>query len=217
MDDGQGTPASDSCRSLDRLLLDEANHRIANEVTAALAALHIAQSARGHAARPRLMAAAIDRLESFGESSRILAGLSGEATDVGSLLERLCRAMLRSRLGAGPKRVTLDIAPVILDGEAARHLALIAYELINNTLKHAFFGAGSELQIKLKIIAGSLVLVVADDGPGITAESKVPIVGQRLGRRILKDLVKVCNGHLEIQSSVHGTIAQVAMPLSEPF
>lgn len=208
---------SADCDSLDRLLLDEVNHRIANEVTAALAALHIAQSARGQAARPRLMAAAIDRLESFGECSRILAGMTHEVTDIGSVLERLCRAMLRSRLGSGPKQVILDIAPVALDGENARHLAMIAYELINNTLKHAFFGSGRELQVKLKIIAGSLVLVVADDGPGITSASKVPIVGKRLGRRILRDLVRACNGHLEVQSGAHGTMVQVTLPLNDPF
>lgn len=55
------------------VLLAEAHHRAANEVTAALAGMHLARSAPDHQACRALLDRAIDRLHAFGECSRLLA------------------------------------------------------------------------------------------------------------------------------------------------
>lgn len=89
MDIGQEVPRNCDAlapRTLDRLLLDEAYHRVANEVASALATLRLAQSAKGQRARNDMMTIAIDRLEGFGECSRLLADVSSAQTDAGALI-----------------------------------------------------------------------------------------------------------------------------------
>lgn len=127
-----------SPRTLDRLLLDEVNHRVANEVSSALAALRLALSAKGDRARELMIRVAIDRLEGFGECSRILAGATVANTNAASLLEQMCRAMVRSRVGEKPDRVRLELPSTTVAGETARRIALIAFELIMNALAYAF-------------------------------------------------------------------------------
>lgn len=199
-------------RSLDRLLLDEANHRVANEVSSSIAALRFALTAQGPRASYRMIKIAIDRLEGFGECSRILAGVTRANTDAAALVEQVCRAMLRSRVGRGPKRVKLELPPAIVDGEIARRVAMIAYELIMNALTHAFSAGGSELIVRLERIAEGLVLTIADDGPGLTRDDSSMTSGKRLGGRIVGELVQVSCGRIECEAGPSGTAIRVMLP-----
>ena len=199
-------------RSLDRLLLDEANHRMSNEVCAALAALRLAKSAKGHRARLHMIELAIDRLDGFGECSRVFAGVSVAQTDAGSLVEQVCRAMLRSRVGRGPRRVLLDIRIIMVDGETARRVAMIAFELILNALKHAFPKGGGELKVRLERVADGLILSIADDGPGLQFGTSSMTGGNRLGGRIVGELVRASRGRLECESGPQGTAINVMLP-----
>ena len=201
-------------RTLDRVLLDEANHRIANEVASALAALRLAQSAKGQQTRQRMIEIAIDRLEGFGECSRMLAGLSLGKTDAGDLVEQLCRAMIRSRIAFVPDRVLLDLGKLVVDGETARRIAMIAYELIMNTLKHAFPVGGGELEIRLKKFGDNIILSIIDDGPGLGQSSVAERTG--LGGRIVKELVRASSGIIECETGPHGTVVHVMLPKGLP-
>lgn len=199
-------------RTLDRLLLDEANHRIANEVASALAALRLAQSAKGQRARSQMIDMAIDRLEGFGECSRMLAGMTSVQTDAGALIERMCRAMMRSRVGSGPQRVLLDLGPVMVDGETARRIAMIAHEILTNALKHAFRHAGGSLEVRLETLIDSVVLSIVDDGPGLGPGPSSLTAGKRLGGRIVGDLVRASCGSMECDTGPHGTAVHVMLP-----
>lgn len=199
-------------RSLERLLLDEANHRAANEVCSSLAALRLALSAEGEVACRRMIKVAIDRLEGFGECSRMLASVTRADTDAGALVERMCRAMMRSRVGQGPQRVLLDLPPTIVDGEIARRIAIIAFELIMNALTHAFPITGSELKVGLERTADGLVLTIADDGPGVARSDSSKSLGQCLGGRIVSELVQASRGRLECEAGPNGTAIRVMLP-----
>ncbi len=217
MDIEQGKPKwadARAPRSLDRVLLDEANHRVANEVTSALAALRLAQSSKGQRSRQRMIEIAIDRLEGFGECSRMLAGLSLAETDAGNLVEQLCRAMIRSRIAFVPDRVLLDLGRLVVDGETARRIAMIAYELIMNALKHAFPVGGGELEIRLKKLGNNIVLSIIDDGPGLLQSSVATTAG--LGGRIVKELVRASSGIIECETGPHGTVVHVMLPNGAP-
>lgn len=212
-----GQEVSRSCdglapRTLDRVLLDEANHRVANEVASALAAMRLAQSAKGQRARHEMIDLAIDRLEGFGECSRMLAGLTAAQTDAGALIERMCRAMMRSRVGAGPQRVLLDLGPVMVDGETARRIAMIAHEILTNALKHAFRHSGGSLEVRLEMLLDSVVLSIIDDGPGLGPGPSSLTAGKRLGGRIVGDIVRASRGSMECDSGPNGTAVHVMLP-----
>jgi two-component sensor histidine kinase len=199
-------------RTLDRLLLDEANHRVANEVAAALAAMRIAQSARYRGSRIRMIDAAIDRLEGFGQCARLFAGVPSGFTDVGVLVEDVSRAMLRSRMDGRPTHMVLDVKSIVVDGETARRVAMIAYELINNALKHAFDSGGGLLEVRLEPLAGGIVLSVIDDGPGLEPGHALASGEEGLGGRIVSDLVRLSGGHLACTTGPNGTAVRVMLP-----
>ena len=199
-------------RTLDRLLLDETNHRVANEVTSALAAMRLARSAKGQHVRNELIHIAVNRLEGFGECARIFASANAMPTNAGALVEQVCRAMMRSRLGPGPERVLLDLRELVVDGETARRIAMISYELVTNALKHAFQRTGGELDVRLHLLGGNIVLSVIDDGPGLGPGGSSVTTGNRLGGRIVGDLVRASCGTMECRSGPKGTAVHVMLP-----
>lgn len=215
MDDGreQATPADATApRTLDRLLLDEANHRVANEVAAALAAMRIARSSRLSGSGIGMIDAAIARLEGFGQCARIFASVPTGTTDVGILVEGISRAMLRSRVNGSPTSLVVDVMSIIVDGEMARRMAMIAYELVNNALKHAFSSRGGVLEVRLEPVAHGIVLSVIDDGPGLRPGNSSTSEGERLGGRIVSDLVRISGGHLACTTGPNGTAMRVMLP-----
>jgi two-component sensor histidine kinase len=199
-------------RTLDRLLLDEANHRAANEAAAALAAMRLAQSSRFRGSRGRMIDAAIDRLEGFGQCARIFAGVPSGHTDVGALVVGVSEAMLRSRVDGSPTHLAVEVESITVDGEIARRTAMIAYELINNALKHAFSTGGGRLEVRLEQVVGGIVLSVIDDGPGLEPINSSAVSRQGLGGRIVRDLVRMSAGHLACTTGPNGTAVRVMLP-----
>lgn len=120
--------------------------------------------------------------------------------------------MTRSRVGTGPQRVLLDLGPIIVDGEIARRLAMIAHEILTNALKHAFRHSGGSLEVRLEMLIDSVVLSIIDDGPGLGPGPSSLTAGKRLGGRIVGDLVRASRGSMECDSGPNGTAVHVMLP-----
>ncbi len=196
----------------DRLLLVETFHRTANEATSALAALHLIKAARGSRNRWRMLEAAVQRLEGFGEVNRLLSLSFGRTIDLGHALDRLTQAVASGRMVGGGGRVVLDVARTDVDGETARSLLLIAYELVANSVRHVLEVHGGELIVRLRRSGTDLILAVEDDGPGLDGGSSTS--GTGLGSGIVAELVRRCGGRLECVSDGHGTAYRVLVPSS---
>lgn len=193
------------------VLLAEMGHRVANEVTAALAAMRLALASPSGEVRAEMMKSAIGRLEGFGEVVRSLNIRPGATVDMGESLARLCEALCASRVEAGGCLVSLDIAPCRVDGATARRLMLVAAEIVHNALRHAFEGRKGRLGIMLRSNGGWVRLAVDDDGPGIRPDAGTR--GTGMGGPIVAELVERGNGVLECESGPEGTRVRVALPL----
>lgn len=194
----------------DRLLLVETSHRTANEATNALAALHLIKAARGSRNRWRMLEAAVTRIEGFGEVNRLLSLSFGRTIDLGYALDRLTQAIASGRMVRGGGRLILDVAKTDVDGELARRLLLIAYELVANSIRHVLEVHGGELIVRLRRSGADLILEVQDDGPGLEGSSGTS--GTGLGTGIVAELVRRCGGRLECVSDAHGTAHRVFVP-----
>lgn len=195
------------------LLLREMNHRVLNEVAAALAAIRLACGRRGRQPDGRLMDRAIERLEGFGETIRILGTPLDRRVDVKHLLDRLCSALLSARGEGGRARLVFDSSPLVVERSLARVVLLVANELVTNALKHALSRGGS-LLVRLEVLASSLVLSVIDDGPGLGAGEASLTSGTRLGGSIVGELVRGAGGSLDCDSGLGGTTIHVILPLA---
>lgn len=193
-----------------RLLLVETFHRTANEATSALAALHLIKAARGSRNQSRMLEVAVQRLEGFGEVNRLLSLSLGRTIDLGHALDRLTQAVACGRMARGGGRLVLDVGSTDVDGETARRLLLIAYELVANSVRHVLEVHGGELVVRLRRSGSDLVLEVQDDGPGLEGSSTTS--GTGLGGGIVAELVRRCGGRLECVSDANGTAYRVAVP-----
>lgn len=209
MIDEEGSSRTDE----DNLLLEEANHRTANEVAAAIAAVRLARGAKTPDARLRLLDTAISRLEGFGDCCRLLAAPAAHSTDAGEMLDRLCRSLLTSRNSGGPDTVVLGISPVAAPGETARRIAMVAHEIITNALKHAFREPGGTLEVRLEPRAGAIVLSVLDDGPGTIREAQAAAPRGGLGSGIVARLVTAGGGLINCDTGPRGTAVHVTFPM----
>jgi signal transduction histidine kinase len=80
------------------------------------------------------------------------------------------------------------------DEAIALNLYRIAQEAANNALKHA---RASEIVIKLRKDADSLVLCVSDDGIGMRSQKRKK---KTMGIHMMRYRADVCGGKLEIES-----------------
>lgn len=197
--------------SEDRLLLAEAVHRAANEAASALAALHLVGAARGAKSQRRILDAAVSRIEGFGRINRLLCQSFRARQDLGAALDQLANSVLAGRMVRGDGRLVLDLPEIWVEGETARRVLLIAYELICNAVTHVMEMHGGRLVVSLHWAGPSLLLDISDDGPGLAAASSTS--STRLGSRIVAELVRGGGGTLECHTGSFGTSFRVVLPL----
>lgn len=195
------------------LLLDELRHRVSNEVSAALAALRLAQAAGISGPRLSLFEQAVDRLEGFGQVHTILATPPARVVDLNQELHRLCRGLVTGRVGMDDARVRLTVKTLVLPGGVARRLVLIAAELIFNAMRHALVGRAGKLDITVQDDGSAVTLTVADDGPGMRSGGSTS--GTGLGSGIVAALVRMGRGRIECDTDRHGTTFRVSLPISD--
>jgi signal transduction histidine kinase len=96
----------------------------------------------------------------------------------------------------------------IQDTGKAMHLYRIAQEATNNSLKHA---KASRIDIKLFTRGTQIVLVVTDDGIGISPDAKEPAQG--MGLRVMHHRAKIIGATLSIQRAGDtGTMVTCVLP-----
>lgn len=133
------------------------------------------------------------------------------AIQVDTYLDRLVTELMTS-LTAGKHQVRLhaDFAPLLLDVDQAVPLGLIVNELVCNAMKYAFAdGKAGELTVSLKQVEKTLVLCVADDGPGMVIPD--PKASASFGYRLIHLLAEKLDAQLSI-SSEKGTHVQLTLP-----
>jgi two-component sensor histidine kinase len=197
--------------SEDALLLAETTHRIANELMAATAAMRLALLPKDPRGRSAMVRSAIERLEGFGEVLNVLNVTPGSKIDVASFIERMCRGLCAARFGYDGCSMILDLPETLVEADVARRLMMITSELIHNCLRHAFDGRRGTLSVSLRNEAGTIHLMVADDGPGLATPSRP--TGRGMGGPIVAQLVDRGAGTIHRESSPTGTTVRIALPL----
>lgn len=122
---------------------------------------------------------------------------------------------LRQALSPDPRKVdlSLQLAPIEVDIDAAIPAGLIVTELVSNALRHAFEDGAGRISVVLdKGKGGGLRVRVADDGVGMpeTVEES-----GTLGLRLVRGLVAQLDGELQIDSAPgRGVSFEVHIPRS---
>jgi two-component sensor histidine kinase len=112
-------------------------------------------------------------------------------------LGKLCSQIIPSLIGSRPVQVESDIEPVGLDFDKAVILGLIVNELVTNSVKHAFGEDGGIIKVAFHVKEGEGVLVVEDDGQGISTSDQTRL---GMGSQLLPAMARQLGGALELDT-----------------
>jgi two-component system OmpR family sensor kinase len=220
-----------------RLLLSRLDHELKNPLTAMRAALaNVSASATGsdQDVALRSIEAQVLRLSRLTADLRKIADVEGAAVDrrpvdVGALLEEAME-IAREQPAAAQRSLGLDLprAPWPLpqvrgDWEL---LSLALLNLVDNAMKYT--APGDRIEVRARESAGSVVVEVADTGPGIAPEDLAHIweelyrspdaravAGSGLGLALVRAVVERHGGSVDAETRVgHGTVMRVQLPVS---
>jgi two-component sensor histidine kinase len=152
-----------------QLLIEEAHHRIKNNLQMVSGLLQLeAETAPIETSRGFLQTA-ITRIQAIAQVHNLLSEEMPEKVDVNALITTIVHTLVSSATGTyGTPDVTVDVDHVWLGAEQAVPLALIVNELVSNTFVHGRSPPGQPLRARIQCRQqdGLIELVVTDNGGG---------------------------------------------------
>ena len=192
------------------MLAREIDHRVKNSLAIVGSLLSMQRSATKSDETRAALTEAVNRVVAV---SRVHERLH-KSHQVGIIafaeyLEKLCNDISSSLGGQG---VTLEFAAdsVELPAEQAMSLALIANELVTNGFKHGCAAGAKRITVTLAREAEKLLLTVADDGAGLSADAATKSGG--LGFKVIKTLSKQLRAALTVPNPGDPAEFKVAVP-----
>jgi two-component sensor histidine kinase len=203
------------------VIVAEANHRIANNLS--LVASLLSMKAREVADRgtPMLPLAAFELLVEAGSKIQVIADLhrtfsihGDDAVDLGDYLEGIGRAVIGSMARSQQVEFHAELdRPCTCPAETASHVGLIVNELLINALKYAHPAerVKGRIEFGCRPCAGGVEIWVGDDGVGLPDEFD-PHSDSGLGMRTLRAIARKIDARLEFDSSCLGLTVRVFLP-----
>jgi PAS domain S-box-containing protein len=177
-----------------RILLNELNHRVKNNMQLLQSLLSSAAREASSAEAKAVLREAGERLSAMAAAQRVLYS-SADATrfQAGDFLEAVCGAMRHSV----PANVKIEShgTPGALSNEAAMPLALILNELLTNAVKHGIKNGRGTIRASLIRDGESYVLAVEDEGAGFDLDAVRPSAS---GLRLVEGLARQLRGRFEV-------------------
>jgi two-component sensor histidine kinase len=175
------------------ILLREVHHRVKNNLQVIAGLFTMAVAREPDERMRRKLVEAGNRVEAMATVQRLLYQAdSVAALNAANLLAEVCESTHRSYNLANVS-LLIDVPPTTISLEAATPLGLVVNELLSNAFKHAFpDGRAGTVRVSLTPSPdGRLVLLVSDDGRGMTASPR------GMGLTLVEGLAMQLDGNLE--------------------
>jgi two-component system sensor histidine kinase TctE len=117
------------------------------------------------------------------------------------------------RAGVAGIDLGFELEPAVISGQASLAQELLS-NLIHNSIEHA--GRGAKVTVRTYVLAGSPILEVEDDGPGINEEEQDKVLqrffrgrhakgnGSGLGLAIVDEIARIHNARVVLSTPVNG-------------
>ncbi|MDV3457718.1 sensor histidine kinase [Sphingomonas sp. HF-S4] len=194
------------------LFLEEFDHRVKNNFTLVTALLDMQRRRAGEGETADALSSALTRVESIARAHRHL--YRGTATpgtvDMAAYLQELCAALSDALFLRGAIVLEHRSDHAALPRDRAVSIGLIVNELVTNAAKHAFTGReGGAIAVRFAAHAPGWRLTIADNGTGMTAETRAKGRPGGLGQRLIDGFVRQARGTMQVESGAEGTTVTV--------
>ena len=201
------------------LLIEEAHHRIKNNLQMISGLLQLEMTETREGPYTDRLRHAVSRIQAIAQVHNLLSQEMPDNVDTRLLITAITRALVASApVPSGPPRVALNLGRFWLDADRAVALALIVNEVVANALLHGQPPAGQPLRIQVRSRRdnGTVVLVVTDNGGGIPEHIRTRADGGQ-GINIVGQLAQVnLRGTLEIRNHEGGVRAELTFTVARP-
>jgi PAS domain S-box-containing protein len=191
-----------------RVLFNELNHRVKNNMQTLQSLLHLAARQTRSAEAKTILDEASRRVAAMAAAQQVLYGTT-DATrfSASEFLNAVCQTVQQTF--PGNLQISCESAPDQLSNETAMPLALILNELLTNAVKHGLNGqTEGAVRVGLTKEAEDFVLYVEDDGPGFDAAS---VRDRSSGLRLVQGLARQLCGRFDV-TTTSGTRCVVRFP-----
>ncbi len=198
-----------------KLLIEEAHHRIKNNLQMISGLLQLQLDGTREPTAVDLLRTAVTRIQAIAQVHNLLSAAMPEKVDVRQLIEAVVNSVVSTaptRLRDAP-RVDLKLAALWSEADQAVALALIVNELVANSLLHGRPANGHTLHVTISCGQDGHegVVEVCDNGGGLPT-SPTTVGGQ--GMNIVRQLARVnLRGVLTVTNRDQGVCGKVRFPV----
>jgi PAS domain S-box-containing protein len=181
-----------------RILLNELNHRVKNNMQMLQSLLYAAARQSRNAEAQKILEEASSRVAAMAAAQRVLYH-TPDATkfSASQFLQAVCQTAQQTF--PANVEVTCEAEPGEFLNDTAMPLALIINELLTNAVKHGLNGeARATIRVGLRRQADAYLLFVEDDGPGFDLEEVRPMSS---GLRLVEGLARQLRANFEVVRS----------------
>lgn len=196
----------------EKVLCDEMNHRIKNNLQLAATALLLdAGTSETEAVRARLQEASC-RISAIGRVHENLSmrATHGQKVEMGAYLRDLRPALAAA--GFPCETEVDDLSGLEISSDYAIPIGLILTELVTNSFKHGGRAQDIRVTIHAERTERDAVVAVIDNGPGLPGDLDLS-QSRRLGMRIIEHLKNEIGATLQVNTGPSGTEVWLRIPL----
>ena len=195
-----------------QLLIEEAHHRIKNNLQMISGLLQLEVDVAQVDSSKEFLQTAITRIQAIAQVHNLLSEEMPEKVDAHALITTIIQTLVSSSPAAnGKPEVTVEVEHLWLGADQAVPLALIVSELVSNSFVHGQPPAGQPLraEIQCRRQNAHVQLIVRDNGGGFPpGKDWREFDGQ--GMNIVAQLAQVnLRGHLQIETRDGGVRAEL--------
>jgi len=191
----------------------EIHHRVKNNLQTVAALLRLQSRRIANPEARQALDEAVRRVGAIAVVHESLAHSPEQKVDADEVVDRLIALVRDMSLNSRTVRVTREDSFGALPAELVTPLSMALGELLQNAVEH---GGGADVRLTPSRVGRTLVVDVADDGPGIDPGID-PFASGRLGLAIVRTLVtEELAGEIDLLPGANGgTSAQIRVPLPQ--
>ena len=178
-----------------RILFDELNHRVKNNMQMLQSLLSLASRKSGSAEARQILHEATSRIAAMAAAQQVLYGANhADRFRAAEFLEAVCQTARQAFSSA--VKIVCEAGDAELSNDTAMPLALIVNELLTNAVKHGVNGGNNAtIRVRLTRQDDAFVLYVEDPGAGFD----LPSVRKRSsGLQLVEGLARQLGGKFEV-------------------